>query len=162
MVYSQPFFNLPIFVMGFFMPVKYLFVMGKRLIISETEKNDIQKMYGLIKEQTENMETLSPAVQIGIKDDYHNNEPVFWDLTQIYRGPTYCEFRGKPRGVSGNWKPDPNYGDGFIYKCKENTFTSNMKGDNREISDEAKKRVRVACGCDQYVKNSDSVKSNVA
>ena len=40
------------------------------------------------------------------------------------------------------------------------TFTSNMKGDNREISDEAKNRVRTACGCDQYAKNSGSVSSN--
>jgi hypothetical protein len=38
--------------MGFFMPIKYLFVMGKRFMISESEKNDIRKMYGLIKEQS--------------------------------------------------------------------------------------------------------------
>jgi hypothetical protein len=35
------------------MPCRYLYVMGKRLIISESEKNDIRKMYGLIKEQAE-------------------------------------------------------------------------------------------------------------
>ena len=53
MVYSQPFFNLPVFVMGFFMPMKYLYVMGKKFIIKESEKNNIRKMYGLIMEQAE-------------------------------------------------------------------------------------------------------------
>jgi len=132
----------------------------KKFIITEIEKNKIRKMYGLINEQTESMETLSPAVQIKITDDYHNNVPLLWDLTKIKRGPSYCEFSGRPRGVPAEWKPDPNYGDGFIYKCEEKTFTSNMKGDNREISDEAKNRVRTACGCDQYAKNSGSVSSN--
>jgi hypothetical protein len=44
-------FNYLSILMGFFMPIKYLFVMGKRFIISESEKNDIRKMYGLILEQ---------------------------------------------------------------------------------------------------------------
>jgi hypothetical protein len=37
--------------MGFFMLIRYLYVMGKRFIISESEKNEIHKMYGLIMEQ---------------------------------------------------------------------------------------------------------------
>lgn len=39
--------------MGFFMPIKYLYVMGKRIIITESEKRDIQKMYGLLNEQND-------------------------------------------------------------------------------------------------------------
>jgi hypothetical protein len=36
---------------GFFMPMMYLYVMGKRFVITESEKNNIHKMYGLIMEQ---------------------------------------------------------------------------------------------------------------
>jgi hypothetical protein len=137
----------------------------KKLIrpLSLLRENDLTRIVRrVLKEQTNTMEPLSPAVQIGIKDDYHNEEPVFWDLTEIYRGPTYCEFRGKPRGESPNRKMPADYGYGFIYNCKEKTFVSNMKGDNRTISDKANERVRTACGCDQYVKNPSSTNSNVA
>jgi hypothetical protein len=49
--------------MGFFMPIRYLYVMGKRFIISESEKNEIHKMYGLIKEQ-------GVTLPVTVKDSY--------------------------------------------------------------------------------------------
>jgi hypothetical protein len=131
--------------------------MSKKIIrLTESELMNLIKR--VLNENT--METLSPPVQIKINDEYHGNTPLLWDLTEIYRGPSYCEFRGKPRGVSANWKPEQNYGDGFIYKCNEKTFTSNTSGDARAISDEASKRVRESCGCDQYVKKNNTFGSN--
>lgn len=57
MVYSQPFFIYLSFLMGFFMPLHYLYVMGKKFIIEESEKNNIRKMYGFIMEQVVTLPT---------------------------------------------------------------------------------------------------------
>lgn len=133
--------------------------MAKIIRLTESELTRIVKK--ILKEQNDKFETLNPPVQIKIWDDYHGNEPLLWELTDISKGPVGCEFRGKPRGVSGNWKPNQNYGDGFMYNCNDNTFISNMARDERKISDEAKKRIRAACGCDQYARTNNKNNMNI-
>lgn len=51
-LYSQSFSQpCPFLRMGFFISLHIYFIMGKRFILTESEANDIRKMYGLLKEQ---------------------------------------------------------------------------------------------------------------
>jgi hypothetical protein len=150
MVYSQPFFNLPVIPDGFFYAHQVFIVMSKKLIITESEKNSIRGMYGLIKEQgltlpttvtdsytATNCDELHAFQGTGGKVIGNMNVTVGNKLQEIYNSgvnPKVTNVKVNVQGMTVTWTvtiDKSNDGNAWI------GFTSRGAGCNQDVKNRA-------------------------